>query len=128
MLKPEGVQAVYTTHKGIDKSVTVMYYVYVIKRKDYMNKKLLLTGLVIIAVFNPLAVNLWSDALVTALDLLAREMISFSGYTMVIGATLVLVSGLLIYSDKQASEKKRLKSLKNKKTSKAGEYIAKKGK
>ena len=93
-----------------------------------MNKKILLAGLLIVAVFNPLSVNLWSDGLVTALDLLAREMISFSGYTMAIGVTLVLVSGLLIYSDRQTSEKKRLKSLKNKKTSKAGEYIAKKGK
>ena len=65
-----------------------------------MNKKILITGFIIIAVLNPLSVNLWSDAFVTAMDFLGRELVSFSTYTMVIGATLILVSGLLIYVDR----------------------------
>lgn len=83
-----------------------------------------MVGIVLVAVFNPLAVNLWADALQIALDIVSRELINISDYTVVVGATLILVGGLLWYNERGKKETAKLKKLKNKKSQKAGEYLA----
>lgn len=87
-----------------------------------LQTKLIMVGIVLVTVFNPLSVNLWSDALVIALNYISGELVKISTYTTLVGATLIIVGGLITYSERDKKETKRLRSLKNKK-SKTQEYI-----
>ena len=88
-----------------------------------LQTKLAMVGVVLLAVFNPLAVNLWADALIVALNWAAKELVNISGYTMAVGATLLLVSVLLWHNERGKKENAKLKKLKHKKTKSAGKYI-----
>lgn len=88
-----------------------------------MYKKLVLVGGLLIAVFNPLAVNIWADALITGLEILAEELVNISDYTMVIGSTLTVVGLLMWHSERGKKETKRLKKLKSKKSKKSPKYL-----
>jgi len=81
-----------------------------------LQNKILLTGGVLVGVFNPLSVNLWGDGLDVLLNIIVRELINISIYTMVVGATLIAVGFLLHYVARTESEKTRLKNLGKKKT------------
>ena len=85
--------------------------------------KLAIAGGLLVIVFNPLAVAVWSDGLVELINLIAKQLVNISNYTVVIGATLLLVAGLLYWDSRSKKETARLKKLKTKKTSKAGEFI-----
>lgn len=80
-------------------------------------------GAVLVGVFNPLAVALWSDALVVGLNWLADKLILISNYTVIVGGTLILVGLALYWDGRSKKETKKLKKLKTKKSAKAGEYI-----
>jgi hypothetical protein len=85
-------------------------------------QKVLALGFILVLVFNPFAVNLWSDALIIGLRYGSRLLISVSDYTVVIGGTLLLV-GVVMYMDvRKKKETNRLKKLKDKKIEKAGGY------
>jgi len=88
-----------------------------------LTNKLALAGLVLVIVFNPLAVAVWSDGLVEAINYVAKQLVNISDYTVVIGGTLLLVYGILHWDGRSKKETARLKKLKNKKTSKAGDYL-----
>ena len=88
-----------------------------------LQNKLALTGSVLVIVFNPLAVAVWSDGLVVAINYVADQLVNISNYTVVIGGTLLLVSGILNMDGRSKKETARLKKLKTKKTKSAGEYI-----
>lgn len=86
--------------------------------------KLAIAGSVLVIVFNPLSVAIWSDGLVELINLIAKQLVNISNYTVVIGGTLLLVAGILYWDGRSKKETARLKKLKTKKSSKAGEYIA----
>ena len=93
------------------------------KRLSLSNKFLVLGG-ILVGVFNPLAVALWSDALVIGINFLAKQLVLISHYTTIVGGTL-LVAGFIIYLDSRSKkETKRLKKLKTGKSNVAGEYLA----
>lgn len=56
-------------------------------------------GIVIIAVLNPLSVNIIADGLVTAINLAMGYIILASDYTMVVGGTLLAVGMFLSYDN-----------------------------
>lgn len=80
--------------------------------------KFLIMGVILIAVFNPLAVVLWADGMSVALEFLKDGLVEISNYTVAIGATLVVVGLILMHSNKTAKSNKKLAKLKN--TSKGG--------
>jgi len=85
--------------------------------------KLAIAGGLLVIVFNPLAVAFWSDGLVEAINFVSKQLVNISNYTVVIGATLLLVAGLLYWESRSKKETDRLKKLKTKKTQKAGQFI-----
>jgi hypothetical protein len=79
-------------------------------------------GVVLVAVFNPLSLMLWVDALILALDKMVEVLVQISDHTMVVGFTLIITGLLFRKMSGNKKEAKRLKSLKTKKT-KTPEYI-----
>lgn len=88
-----------------------------------IQNKILITGGVLVAVFNPLSVNLWADALDIALQVISEQLIHISNYTVVIGGTLILVGLVLSYAERSKKQTTKLKKMSKKPTAKAGEYI-----
>lgn len=87
-------------------------------------KKMLLLGAILVGVFNPLSIALWSDVLVTGINYVTTQMALYSNYTVVIGGTLLFTGALLWNDSRSKKETKRLKKLKETKTAKAGTFIA----
>ncbi len=88
-----------------------------------MYKKVMLVGAVLVLVFNPLSVALWSDALIVGINWLTEQLVFISNYTVIVGATLLAVSGLMYWDGRSKKHTAKLKKLKTSKTSKAGQYI-----
>jgi len=86
-------------------------------------KKIMFVGAVLVVVFNPLSVALWSDVLVSALNWLSVQLITVSHYSVIIGITLLVVSGLMFWDGRSKKNSAKLKKLKNKKTQSAGAFI-----
>jgi len=80
-------------------------------------------GIILVAVFNPLAVNLWADALVVAINFLTDQLIEVSNYTLAIGGTLLVVGFLSWHGERGKKETKRLKKLSSKKNKKSPKYL-----
>lgn len=93
-------------------------------KKLSLYKKFLIAGVVLVGVFNPLAVAFWSDGLVVAINFIAAELVAISQYTVIIGATLLFTSLVLYLDQRSKKETKRLKKLSHKSSAKAGEYLA----
>lgn len=85
--------------------------------------KLALAGGVLVIVFNPLSVAVWSDGLVELINLIAEQLVNISNYTVVVGGTLLLVSGILYWDGRSKKQTAKLKKLKHKKTESAGDYL-----
>jgi hypothetical protein len=85
--------------------------------------KLAIAGGVLVVVFNPLAVAIWSDGLVELINLIAKQLVNISNYTVVIGVTLLAVAGILYWDGRSKKQTAKLKKLKHKKTEKAGDYL-----
>lgn len=86
-------------------------------------KKLIIIGSILLIVLNPFAVNVEADLLIIAINELTKWLVISSSYIMAIGGTLIVVGVILAHEANRRKEVKRLKSLKNKKTEKAGEFI-----
>jgi hypothetical protein len=86
-------------------------------------KKVLILGAILVGVFNPLSIALWSDALVIAINFVTTQLALYSNYTVVVGATLLLLGFVLWNDNRSKKETKRLKKLKTKNTAKAGQFI-----
>lgn len=82
--------------------------------KISLSTKFVGLGAVLVAVFNPLSVNLWGDALLIALDLLVRELVNVSNYSVAVGATLLVVGLILRHDASSKKETAKLKKLKGK--------------
>jgi hypothetical protein len=88
-----------------------------------MYRKIMLVGAVLIGLFNPLAVALWSDALITGLNWLSVQLIAISEYSVIVGFTLLAVGGFIYWEGRSKKNSAKLKKLKTTKTSKAGAFI-----
>jgi hypothetical protein len=86
-------------------------------------KKLWLLGGILVVVFNGLAVNLWVDFLVLAINFMAVELIKISNYTTVIGFTLIAVGTLLWVETRKHQSRAKLKKSKGKKDNMQYELI-----
>lgn len=108
-------------------TLTTVYAILLVSLKEVkfmkLNIKVIMVGIVLVTVFNPLSVNLWSDALVVALVLLSEELINISEYTVIVGCTLIGVGVIMHFDARNRKESKRLKKLKKKKSSKAGSFL-----
>lgn len=91
--------------------------------KMTISKKLIIVGLIGIAVLNPLSTNVIADVLVAAINTAMEYLVLGSGYIMVVSATLIGVGALLIYAERQQASTAKLKKLKTAKTKKAGEFL-----
>ena len=86
-------------------------------------KKVLILGAILVGVFNPLSIALWSDALVLVINFITTQLALYSNYTVVVGATLLIIGAILWNDNRSKKETKRLKKLKAKKTQSAGQFI-----
>lgn len=91
--------------------------------KMTISKKLIIVGLISLALFNPLATNLIADVLVTVINTAMGYIVLGSGYTMVVSATLIGVGALLMYTEYQQAQTTKLKKMKTTKTKRAGEFL-----
>lgn len=88
-----------------------------------ISKGLILIGGLGIALLNPLSTNIIADAIVTATEYALKYLVLGSGYIMAISATLIVVGGLLMYTESKQANTDKLKKMKTTKTKKAGEFL-----
>ena len=88
-----------------------------------ISNKLMIGGIIGLAAFNPLSTNLIADVLVTAINEATKALVLGSGYIMVASGTLIAVGALLTFEARKKANNKKLKTLKNKPTQKAGKFI-----
>lgn len=91
--------------------------------KMTISKKLILVGLISLALFNPLSTNIIADAIITAVDYALKYLVLGSGYIMVVSATLIGVGALLMYTEYKQADTAKLKKMKTTKTKRAGEFL-----
>ena len=88
-----------------------------------IGKKLIIAGIVGIALLNPLSTNIIADVLVTAINTVMEQLVLGSGYIMAVSATLIGVGALLMYTEAKQAGSAKLKKMKNSKTKSAGEFL-----
>ena len=86
-------------------------------------KKLILVGLISLALLNPLSTNIIADAIITAVDYALKYLVLSSGYIMAVSATLIGVGALLMYTEYKQADTAKLKKMKTTKTKRAGEFL-----
>lgn len=73
------------------------------------SKKILLTGMTGIVVFNPLSINFMADGLVTAINFVMQYVILGSPYVMGASGILLVIASTLMYSEYQYNQAAKLK-------------------
>jgi len=88
---------------------------------------LIIIGATAIIAFNPLSVVILADLLTIIIEQTKIVLVEFSAYIVAVGATILAMSLLMKHLIKDAKstskESKRLESLKNKPTQKAGSFL-----
>jgi len=87
-----------------------------------ISKKLIVAGLIGVALLNPLSTNIIADVLVAGINTLMEYLVLGSGYIMVASSTLIGVGALLIYAERNQANTDKLKKMKTAKTNKV-EYL-----